>query len=159
MLMASDPGDNKSIDINGRMPGNWRAMLFVVVMSFAKNGPWALLTIMILGGVGYELNQWSQRYVGAQADFIRVVAKSLDRHQEKSDELAANLKRAMENQAVNSASITKLVQQFDTAHSLMAGSPARAERMLLILEQLEVHAKTQTEETKAMRTALEALKP
>ena len=131
---------------------SWR---YLVISSFAKSGPWAVLTILLLAVVWYELDRWASDYVRSQREFISLAATTLTSQGKSLEQVAQSVLMISDYPRRNAEALEELIKRMESAHAMMAQSPIRSEKMLASLQEIEAQMKILAREFTATREALE----
>ncbi len=123
------------VDVNGTVvPASWKNVL---LQTFAKSGPWALLCIFLLGGLGFELDKWANQYITTQILYLKQSSENISALQAASTTLVASLARH-DQLAADTAQITRSIdKQMADAFRLMQGAPERSQQMIQLLSHIE----------------------
>jgi predicted nucleic acid-binding Zn-ribbon protein len=127
----------------------------LILQQFAKSGAWALLSLLLLTVVWYELDRWAADYVKAQREFISLAASNLTAQSRTLESMAVAIQQMGDYPQRNYSAIEELARSFDRAHELMKDSPARSTKMLETLQEIEQQMKTLNMEFASLRTTIE----
>lgn len=113
------------------MPDNYNGSAAgLLLREFAKSGPWALLVLMLLGGIGYFFHEFLDATASSIRQYVSITAESTERLQQ-STVISQQLIQKNGDQIKDVLDATlQTLAQIDAAYKMMQDVPAMRIRQM-----------------------------